>query len=525
MAEPEPRDDPEYMKNFHGFLNFDVTNTCFLEEDRDSNLEEESTKINSEICEDVFARKPQVKDSASCSAINEATKKTEASSSRNRDTSESGKIRRLGDKEDDRKESDDECDLYKRFHEIERFYDRFFGFSDHREEAENREIQSHEETCSLITQPSHQNPRLNLIATSGRQQLTRPNRGSTSSTSDRNKTSQLSPNAAPWSPHNTDQNRNRSESEMSQVIMPSRENLGLGHQNPRVSQISRSGSTSSTSDLNNIRKPIGMQSQLSPNAAPWSPNNNTYQQLPVANQMVKDSIMNPYQHSMADQHNFYQHLVADLEFWNAARGQPRSFAVLQDHVHKFACTILFDSRLLLSISPEDNPNQNNDQMLIDSATGKKITKVTARRIKNEFSSRPAYSLVELLAPQDSPTVKVGNQVVQTTEQSPPSDSAKEVLPVEKKINPSPMKLTVYVKPYEDDPRIIQVEVNADDNVEELRKELFKRQERGELDLPQERFYLVESAIPLSESKSFERNLVVDGDRIEIISELSSYICL
>ncbi|CAL9233153.1 unnamed protein product [Arabidopsis halleri] len=365
MAEPEPRDDPEYMKNFpNGFLYFDVTNTCFLEEDRDSNLEEESTKINPELCDDVFARKPQVKDSASCSAINEATKKTYASSSRNRDNSESGEIRRVGDKEDDRKESDDECDLYKRFHEIERFYDRFFGFSDHREEAENREIQSHEETCSLITQPSHQNPRLNLIATSDqtmnlRQQLIRPNRGSTSSTSDRNKTSQLSPNAAPWSPHNTNQNRNRSESEMSQVMMPSRENLGLGHQNPRVSQISRSGSTS---DRNNIRQPIGMQSQLSPNAAPWSPDNNTYQQLPVAkqirgpaledpnyaqwrlqntyqqlpvaNQMVKDSIMNTYQHSMADQHNLYQHPMADLEFWNAARGQPRSFAIGQNYFNQ-----------------------------------------------------------------------------------------------------------------------------------------------------------------------------------------------
>ncbi|XP_020876473.1 uncharacterized protein LOC9308854 isoform X1 [Arabidopsis lyrata subsp. lyrata] len=193
MAEPEPRDDPEYMKNFpNGFLYFDVTHTCFLEEDRDSNLEEESAKINPELCDDVFARKPQLKDSASCSAINEATKKTYTSSSRNRDSSESGEIRRVGDKEDDRKESDEECDLYYRFHEIERFYDRFFGLSDHREEAENREIQSHEETCSLITQPSHQNPRLNLIATRDqtmnlRQQLTRPNRESTSSTSDRNK--------------------------------------------------------------------------------------------------------------------------------------------------------------------------------------------------------------------------------------------------------------------------------------------------------------------------------------------------
>ncbi|CAE6139286.1 unnamed protein product [Arabidopsis arenosa] len=169
--------------------------------------------------------------------------------------------------------------------------------------------------------------------------------------------------------------------------------------------------------------------------------------------------------------------------------------VLQDHLPKFDCQLLLDSRLLLYISPEDNPNQNNDQMLIDSATGKKITKVVARRIHNEYSSGPAYSLVELLVPQDSTMkVTVGNQVVQTTEQSPPSDSAKE-------------KLTVYVKPYEDDPRIVQVEVNADDNVEELRKELVKMQERGELYLPHEGFYLVYSALPLTESESFKWNLV------------------
>ncbi|CAE6138546.1 unnamed protein product [Arabidopsis arenosa] len=220
MAEPEPRDDPEYMKNFpNGFLDFDVAHICFSEEDRDLNLEEEPTKINPEICDHVFARKP-VKDSASCSANN----KTEASSSRNsEDSSESGEIRRVANKEDDHndgdvpKESDDE---------IERYHRRMIELSDHREEAENREKQSHEETCGLIN-PSNQNPRPNQIATSShtmdpQQQLTRTNRGSTSSTSDRN----------------------------------------------------------------NISQPIGMQSQLSPNAASFRPLNNTYQQLPGADQMA-----------------------------------------------------------------------------------------------------------------------------------------------------------------------------------------------------------------------------------------------
>ncbi|CAL9233156.1 unnamed protein product [Arabidopsis halleri] len=92
--------------------------------------------------DDVFARKPQVKDSASCSAINEATKKTEASSSRNRDSSESGEIRRVDDKEEDRNDGDEpkESDIYKTLLGL----DSYFEFSVHNEEAENREVQNHE---------------------------------------------------------------------------------------------------------------------------------------------------------------------------------------------------------------------------------------------------------------------------------------------------------------------------------------------------------------------------------------------
>ncbi|CAE6138590.1 unnamed protein product [Arabidopsis arenosa] len=101
--------------------------------------------------DDVFARKPQVKDSASCSAINEATKKTEASSSRNRDSSESGEIRRVDDKEEDRNDGDEpkesgnkESDIYKKKLLALDSCDSFFEFSVHNEEAENREVQNHE---------------------------------------------------------------------------------------------------------------------------------------------------------------------------------------------------------------------------------------------------------------------------------------------------------------------------------------------------------------------------------------------
>lgn len=218
-----------------------------------------------------------------------------------------------------------------------------------------------------------------LIATSGhtmnpQQQLTSPNRGSTSSTSDRNKISLLSPYAPKWKPQNTCQNPSSSDSErVSQVMMPPGENSGLGslvtessHQN----QIARSGPTTnpqqqfrrpnygSTSDRNSISQLIGMQSQLSPFAAAWEPQN-TGQQHPMTDQFrgpafldhnyepwrlqntyqqhmrpMQDQMMNPYQHPVANQQNFYQLPMADPrmpQFWNAPRGQPRSFAIGQNY--------------------------------------------------------------------------------------------------------------------------------------------------------------------------------------------------
>ncbi|XP_010422471.1 PREDICTED: uncharacterized protein LOC104707748 [Camelina sativa] len=204
MAERSPRDDPENMKNSEkGFLDYDVTDICFESipgDNKDLNLQEKSTKINPDLCDDGAAQEPQVKGSASASssAINESNKDTYASSSsRNRGT---GEIRRV-DKEKDRndgdtpEESDNDSDQKERYREMERFYDRFLGLSDHREEAENREIQIDEETM---------NPQQQLRGLRG------PNHGSTSSTSDRTNISrtlgmqsQLSPRAASWRLQNT----------------------------------------------------------------------------------------------------------------------------------------------------------------------------------------------------------------------------------------------------------------------------------------------------------------------------------
>ncbi|CAH8273345.1 unnamed protein product [Arabidopsis lyrata] len=215
--------------------------------------------------------------------------------------------------------------------------------------------------------------------------------------------------------------------------------------------------------------------------------------------------------------------------------------LLQSHLDIYECHVLENSPIHLSISPDDNPTQNqvaqspsnpihefvNNQ---DSPEGSKnqhdrpvVTKVVARRIHNEYSSRPAYSLDELLAPQGSSSVTVGsrtnrNQEVQNRVSSS-SDSVVEVInipdsPVRKKTKINPMKMIVMVQPY-GETRRTQVEVNALNNVEELRKELVKMQERGEFYLPQERFYFIHKQAVLQEDKSFLTNGVAHGDTIEI----------
>ncbi|XP_010456954.1 PREDICTED: uncharacterized protein LOC104738485 [Camelina sativa] len=222
--------------------------------------------------------------------------------------------------------------------------------------------------------------------------------------------------------------------------------------------------------------------------------------------------------------------------------------VLQDQFKIRICHILENSRLFLYISPDDNPHQNNhdqteqspshpihgyvnnqDLPVVsnkDSMKGEQVCKksqhyrpvqrIMARRIDNG-SSRPSYSLDELLAPQDLPPVTfVGskrnrNQEVVQTEQSSTSDSVKEVM----NIQTSPMKLTVMVQPPYEETRKIRMEVNANDRIKELRKELVEMQKRGELDLPPQGYFFVHKQKPLAETKTFFWYGVAEGDTIKI----------
>ena len=66
-------------------------------------------------------------------------------------------------------------------------------------------------------------------------------------------------------------------------------------------------------------------------------------------------------------------------------------------------------------------------------------------------------------------------------------------------------------------RKIPVEVNAGDNVGELRKELAKIQQRFQLNLPQDGYFFIYKQNVMDDDRSFRWHRVDYGDTIEIFN--------
>ncbi|KAL1209339.1 Ubiquitin domain-containing protein 7SL RNA1 [Cardamine amara subsp. amara] len=137
-------------------------------------------------------------------------------------------------------------------------------------------------------------------------------------------------------------------------------------------------------------------------------------------------------------------------------------------------------------------------------------------------SRSLREIEKLLSVEDNlPPVKVGSS--SNTNQPLASDKGKEIIeipdspdsPVKKKIKANPRKMIVMVMSFKET-WTIPVEVNADDNVEELRNELVKMEERGLINLPRVRYVFIHNQARLFEDQSFQSNKVADGDTIEIM---------
>lgn len=282
--------------------------------------------------------------------------------------------------------------------------------------------------------------------------------------------------------------------------------------------------------------------------------------------------------------------------------------VLEDHFDIIQCQILQNSRLKLFLTPEDNPNQSNDQVPqteqpSSSASSNpieefaKITQTWPLMVRSNNdqvlqTEEPQVALTSVnkfLSVQESPVMVEGRheyQMLHQTEQSlvpsyavgettygqdssvmvrssydisqrlraieenllqdddfPPVmvgsssntnkvgrplelDKGKEIIvipdsPVKKKMKTSLM--TIMVKPLLKESWSFPMEVNADNNVVELRKELDKMQERDDLYLPYEEGYvLVRNHVRLIEDRSFQDNNVADGDTVDITGGYITY---
>ncbi|KAG7619447.1 Ubiquitin domain [Arabidopsis suecica] len=203
--------------------------------------------------------------------------------------------------------------------------------------------------------------------------------------------------------------------------------------------------------------------------------------------------------------------------------------LLEDHLDIFEWDILQNPLLHLSISPDDNPTQNQ---VPQSPSNPIPDPLTTENFSKNQHDRPVITKMvpELLGPQGTSPVTVGRRRNRDQEVknrvSSSSDSVKEVInipdtPARKKTKNYPLKITVMVQPFKETRRI-QVEVNVLSNVEVLRKELVKMQERGELNLPHEGFFFIHKQDVLREDQSFMANRVAPGDTIEIFQGYVTY---
>ncbi|XP_017641366.1 ubiquitin domain-containing protein 7SL RNA1-like isoform X2 [Gossypium arboreum] len=95
-------------------------------------------------------------------------------------------------------------------------------------------------------------------------------------------------------------------------------------------------------------------------------------------------------------------------------------------------------------------------------------------------------------------------------------SSNTVVPSETDVNDNPKKLKLLVLP-KCGTKKIPVEVNATDNVSELRKELQKLHQRLQFHLPQEGYFFIYKQNVMDDDRSFRWHQVGQGDTIEIFN--------
>ncbi|XP_010456959.1 PREDICTED: uncharacterized protein LOC104738490 [Camelina sativa] len=198
--------------------------------------------------------------------------------------------------------------------------------------------------------------------------------------------------------------------------------------------------------------------------------------------------------------------------------------VLQDDLDIEQCQIFHESRLQLLVSPDHNqteqsppPSNSTKEQIID-GHDQDVTTVT---VQNDQS--PLTNATEsVINPHQDSTVPT--QVPQT-EQSPSSNSVEEMITniqdLSAKERIRNKRIVLYVFPYSGESKAakeipVAVSVKKNDNVKELRNELVKIEERGELILPEEGYFLIHKNRVLNENLSFWVVGVDHEDTIRIL---------
>lgn len=206
--------------------------------------------------------------------------------------------------------------------------------------------------------------------------------------------------------------------------------------------------------------------------------------------------------------------------------------VLQDDRDVEYCEILQNSRIQLLVSSDSDTNNNTKQPQLNAATAAADHQLSSPAKKIHPSSKTVVPLEmdvndnvlrlkEKIHGQMDP-VPVDSRSIRECELAENND-------VDANIKPSPTgsgtgsagtaaakKLKLLVLP-KCGTKKIPVEVNATDNVSELRKELQKLHQRLHFHLPQEGYFFIYKQNVMDDDRSFRWHQVGQGDTIEIFN--------
>lgn len=174
-----------------------------------------------------------------------------------------------------------------------------------------------------------------------------------------------------------------------------------------------------------------------------------------------------------------------------------------------------DQDLTVMVQTDQSPPSNPTENVINTPQDSTVP----AQVPQTEQSPPSHSKEQIIDGHQDSTVTV------QTVQSLSSNSVEEMIintqdsSVKKRIRKK--SIVVYVLPYSGESEaakeiLVAVNVKMNDNVKELRNELVKIEERGELNLPQEGYFLIHKNRVLNENQSFWVVGVDHNDTVEIL---------